>query len=263
MQCAISASTFGAVQVVYSNNPLPGDNFVNVSGPETGQAVGSTGWYYNNVRAGSTIGINTTYPNAGNGSVYLEGTIGPSGSPTSKGDIEYYSATPLGKFSDLTSLSYDWYRDSVSTNSNVQHPSLRLILSNPSTNALSYLIFERAYNVAGAVPVDQWVTDIITGTSKLWSNNLLAPTTMYDTLTNWMNTYGDYNIIGLSSGFGSGWGPFVGAVDNITLGINGNETTYNFEVGAVPEPMSFVVWGVMAVCGAAFARKVTKKGLPA
>lgn len=46
----------------------------------------------------------------------------------------------------------------------------------------------------------------------------------------------------LSIGVGSGWGPFVGAADTLTVGFNGVTTTYNFEV--IPEPASLALLGL-------------------
>jgi hypothetical protein len=64
-------------------------------------------------------------------------------------------------------------------------------------------------------------------------------------------------VLGISSGVGSGWGPFQGAVDNFTIGFGEGSDTYNFEVeqanGAeVPEPASLALWGLVSAAGAAW-----------
>jgi hypothetical protein len=115
------------------------------------------------------------------------------------------------------------------------------------------LVFERAYDVGGNAPTDQWVTDLVGATTNLWSFGLGMPNPDalgglgYDKdLTYWKNLLGDASILGFSAGFGSGWGPFTGAVDNIGWTINRQTTTSNFETQgrAVPEPASLALVGL-------------------
>ena len=88
---ALAIASVGAHSAtVLSNNAAPGDAFTNAGGSSQGQAVGATGWYYNNVRNSGTAGINDTYARSGNGSALLQGTLGPGGA-SSKADIEYLS----------------------------------------------------------------------------------------------------------------------------------------------------------------------------
>ena len=266
---AIMALSFAATSAlagtVYSNNPT-GDAFTN-GGADQGQAVGASGWYYNNVRNNGTVGIDGTYPRSGNGSVYMNGTQGPVVA-SSKGDIEYlsggtsvgglyYATTSLGLFSKFTGMQYDWYRDSSSTNSNVQHPALRILLDADgnlqTTGDRGGLVFERAYNGGGAVPTDQWVTDLVDSSTFLWNFGLGLPAAdavgglgYNKDLAYWKTNLSNAAILGFSAGFGSGWGPFTGAVDNIGWTINGVTTTTNFETQAraVPEPGSLALVGL-------------------
>jgi hypothetical protein len=242
---------------VYSNLPSPGDAFTYSGGSPGGtQAIGSTGWIYNNVRNNAVIGINNTLDRSGNGSVGFQVPTG------AKADIEKYG--PLGTLGSLTSLGYEWYRDSASTASSHYHPSLRLFVADPITNALGYLVFELAYNPSvSAVPVDQWVSEnIVTSDYNLWATGTLpgAFSDYSTTLAEWKSNHSDYLVLGISSGVGSGWdGSFIGAVDNITIGFDGDSTTYNFEVlsnGVVPEPTTILVWSGIAACaGLAYLRK--------
>lgn len=249
-----SASTV----IVYANNNTPGDDFTNPGAVNTslstpGAALGSSGWYYNNVRNNGHVGIQTTYPYDGNGSVAFDATQGPSGN-SSKADIEYYNVVggvpqPLGTLSNLTSFSYNWYRDSGGTASQWLAPVLRLYVASPDLTKSGYLVFEPVYNALGnnPAPVNQWETDdIVAENDHLWSTGSTLPNEgdYYGsdvTLGAWQSNYGNYLVYGVSAGVGSGWGTFQGAVDDIAFGFGGTSTTYNFEV--VPEPSTVLLVG--------------------
>jgi hypothetical protein len=248
--------------IVYSNaGSAPGDAFTNPTTLFTaGQAVGSSGWYYNNVRGGGVVGINTAFPRSGDGSVRF---FSPNGN--GKADIEFFASastnffgnasatSSLGSFAAFEAMSYDWYRAGTSTNPAVQHPALRILIDADGnlapTGDRGYLIFERAYNSL-LVPTDQWVSDTIGPNTVLWNNNTSTPfgPTVYNrTLAQWQAQLPNAVILGFSAGVGSGWnGQFSGAVDNISWTIAGQTTTTNFEVAApeVPEPAT---WGVLAL----------------
>jgi len=252
----------GAV-IVYSNNTPLDDAFTNPSATNQGQAIGASGWYYNNVRNGGTVGIAGSLPWAGNGSVYFQS---PSGA--AKADVEYLAdgvniggnfaaAGSLGFFSDLAWFSYEWYRNSASTNPAVQHPALRVLLDadgNLSTvSDRGGLVFERAYN-GGVVPVDTWVFDAVGPSTYLWNfglgigfaANINATPSPYDaTLAEWQAYFPNAVILGFSAGVGSGWnGQFYGAVDAISWNLGGVATETNFETGPlaeIPEPSSLML----------------------
>jgi len=282
---ALAAGLFAGVggtasaAVVLSNNPT-GDLFTNPTSTNTGQAVGASGWYYNNVRVDGTVGISDAYPRAGNGSVrFSTKPVAAPGTTNAKADIEFLpNATQtgtgnfvptgsLGRFRDLTSMSYDWYRNSSSTNSGVQHPALRVLLAVPLPGggfSTGGLVFERAYNVSGNAPTNTWVSDTVSGTSKVWKFGLspipsdplgLGP--YNTTLADWQGYLPqDTQIIGISAGVGSGWGFFEGAVDNIAWTISGQTASFNFEIRGnppVPVPLPAVVWilivGIILLAG--------------
>lgn len=252
---------------VYSNTAAPGDSFTEAGTSVQGQAVAGSDFYYNNVRNNGVAGINNTYARSGNGSVYFKITNGDPNS--SKADFEmlatgtaaggnYYAAASYGTLGELTSLGYDWYRDSSSTNSAGQHPVLRVLVDADgdlgTTGDRGGLVFELAYNGTATVTTDTWVTeDLFSYNSgdgaNLWTfgaGMTFAQEGYGNNIAEWVTGAGtidgDSAVIGFSMGVGSGWGPFEGAVDNLVVGFNGSETTYNFEV--VPEPGSIALLGL-------------------
>jgi len=259
--------------VVNANN-AGGDAYNNPTGINQGQAIGASGWYYNNVRNNTTIGIDSSHPRNSNGSVafnapnngkadieYLPGAVSVGGN--------YGSSQSLGLFSDLVSMSYDWYRDGSSQATSHLHPSLRVLLDRDgnlaTTNDRGGLVFERIYN---GVPTsaDQWISDIVNGNSFVWNFGLglgneydiNSNGSAYDsTLADWKSFMASAVIIGFSSGVGSGWGPFSGAVDNIAWNIGGVTTSTNFEMAAadVPEPASLGLLAIGALGLAARRRR--------
>jgi hypothetical protein len=269
-----STRTFAAVTIVNANNAAPGDDFTNASSSNTtpltpGAALGSSNWYYNNVRNNGHVGIRTDLPRDGDGSAWMSTTQGPGGL-SSKADIEYYlpGGASLGTLGTLSSLSYDWYRSSGGTASAWLHPVLRLFVASPDRTKTGYLVFEREVNrdtfgpfpTPVVAPTNAWQTDDIAGGNyRLWSTGSLPNTALYYTaltLSDWQTNYGSYDVLGISSGVGSGWGTFSGAVDNITIAFGGPEVTYNFEVAsvAVPEPASLVAWSLLGIAGLGYCR---------
>lgn len=274
---SIAGGEAWAAPIVLANNPAPGDAYTNAGASNQGQSVGASGWFYNNVRNGGVVGISTALPRSGNGSVSFSGNNGPGGS-SYKADIEYlangtnvggnyFAAGSLGAFSAFTGMSYDWYRDASSTNSNVQMPSLRILLDLDgninTTGDRGGLVYERTYNEGGAAPTNQWVSATIGSDTKLWNFGLGLGAEFdidgdgnpYDTLAEWKASGRLANavILGFSSGVGSGWGPFSGAVDNIAWTIGGTTTSTNFEVASVPEPGTWMLLG-LALAGVARRR---------
>ncbi|MDR3620666.1 MAG: PEP-CTERM sorting domain-containing protein [Paludisphaera borealis] len=241
---------------VYSNN-VGGDAVVGAS-PTV--AIGSSGWYYSDVRVGGTIGIDSTFARSGNGSVLFQGDASAG---SYKADVSYSTGESLGKLSDLSSLSYDWYRSAASTNNGIQAPALRLLLGVDGVYK-GALVFEPYYSLTtpGDVATDTWVhSNIFDPNMYMWSNKDLPFQEQFNhDIEFWKSEIGSYDILGVSSGIGSGWsGTSIAAVDNIHFGFGeGPGTTYNFEVGAVPEPasvVSFLIAGGFGLAGAAYRRR--------
>lgn len=256
----IFAPSSDAETIVYPNVP-GGEAYMNASGSNQGQAVGATGWYYNNVRGSGEVGINAQHPNDSTGSVWFHS---PTGS--GKADIEYlasgvsisgnyYAAGSLGLLSDLSSMSYSWYRDGSSTSPAGQHPVLRVLVDADGILSTAGdrggLVFEGAYNGSPTATVDTWVSNTIAANTFLWNfglglgfaadmDNEGKP--YDDTLAEWQAYFPNAVILGFSSGIGSGWnGIFKGATDKISWTIDDVTTSTNFEVQAVPEPSSLLL----------------------
>lgn len=199
-------------------------------------------WQQRNLRGGAEVGITTDYARSGNGSISFYGVDG-----NSKADMEIYFSTPF-LLSDFQGASYDWYRDSSSTNPAGQHPSLRL-----ATNLGTYLIFESAENGIPTATTDAWVTSTIGSSTNLWANNTggivvpgaqnCTPGGQCASLSAWQAANPAALVVGFSTGIGSGWnGGFAGAVDNISFTVNDQTKSFNFEVAVVPEPGT---WALM------------------
>ncbi|GIX33098.1 MAG: hypothetical protein KatS3mg125_1054 [Lysobacterales bacterium] len=213
-------------------------------------------WLRRNVRSGGAVGIDPTYPRAGNASMFME--LGaPNAGNIGKADAEYYPTASFGRLADLGTISYEWYRDAASQASAWLHPAYRLVVDadgNPlTTNDIGYLIFERCYNVPGcpAVPTNTWVADSITSSTILWWFQIgVGAETVY---TRTLATYqsGAYTpspgfaqlgpnsrVIGISLGVGSGWGgtpAFRGAVDLVRITSNtpgAASIFHNFELAS-------------------------------
>lgn len=273
-KCLAAAAMLAFAGAACADPVVFNGSYTNPTGVNQGVPVGASGWYFNNVRAGGSVGVDASHPRSGNGSVAF------SGPANAKADIEflpgavniagnYYSNGSLGALSALSSMSYDWYRDSSSAATASQQPSLRVLIDTDgnlaTTNDRGGLVFERVYN-SSTTPVDSWITEVINDTTFMWNfgppgfaTNINASPYAYDaTLAEWKAFFPNAAIIGFSSGIGSGWNSFSGAVDNIGWTIDGVSTTANFEVAAdasdVPEPGSLALFG-LGVFGLSLMRR--------
>ena len=245
-----------------------------VNGPSGGANRGGAGlvfdkWVQQNVGANASVGITTTQARSGTGSVEFiglssQGYPDQNGNPGSgsKADMEYYFSQPLA-LSDFVGASYDWYRSSASTNNGIQTASFRLLVNTPNftLSPSTALIFEPYYQGAPAnVATDQWVSEAITLSSEFWNNSgLTSPGNFTNSLSSWIAANPGLVVVGLSTGFGSGWdGKFYGNVDNISYNFGARSGAFNFEVAsaAVPEPAT---WAMLiagfALVGASMRRR--------
>jgi hypothetical protein len=188
----------------------------------------------------------------------------------------------LTKFSDLTSLTFDW-RVNTPTVGTFAHstPAVRIhIIDN---GVRSEMIWEGVYNggVAGQTPAtgvwqsadadDLFYLNVrsnaatfqtqnpgftVSGSGVVFSNG----SQVNRTVGNWQSLFSaNAYVTGLSFGAGSGFGgQFVGFVDNVGIrSPNGNNFVVNFE--AVPEPATWAMMiGGFGFIGAAARRRSAK-----
>jgi hypothetical protein len=207
-------------------------------------------------------------PPLGIGSVNLatgDGATGGDGS--AQFDNTGYAGVLL---SSITALSYSTY---VTENNGQQLPYLNLVLSNGDK-----LYFEPPYQTPstgnpalpnqGATALNTWQTwNAFTG-GWYSDNGPGTPGTGVVSLAAYELAHPGVTIenqgsalagIRLNVGFGDPTDQFNGYVDNFTIGINGSNTTYNFEpAAAVPEPSTLAIagLGVLGFLGYGLKRRV-------
>ena len=248
------SGTFGTSTATTTTDATGTRTVVTGPGPNSGanraSGVGVLNqWFQANVGAGSTVGITTDHARDGNGSAYFEQTQEQTG----KADLVYLFET-VATLSNLTSLSFDFFRDASSTTDPNLAPVLRLGILKDGVWA-GTLVLENVYQQQLPAPTGSWRTltaDLNSGI--FWATNGSLGPTFADanggqkTLADWIADNGGaiLTVYGLEIGFGSGWGgTFSGAVDNVNVAFGNTVYNSNFEVdanGAVPEPAT---WAMM------------------
>lgn len=207
------------------------------------------GWQPMNLRNSGTVAITTDKPrgDAPNNLGSLEFT---SSTSTDKADyVKYWGVVSGRTLSNISALSYEFYRDSSSTAAQHLAPAFRLAYStNEPTPKTGYLIWENVYNggsINTPVPTNQWLAnDILAGNFWMRTFNPGFTVEQYDvTLAEWQSgvTFNgshqlgpDTNIVGIEVGVGSGWGDtFRGFVDNVAISFGSDSVTANFEPNPV------------------------------
>lgn len=144
-----------------------------------------------------------------------------------------YSGTLI---KDLTALNYFTFRVSGGN---------LFASSNPVIQTVEGVTFhyEPYYPAAHTIEFGKWqFWDALdnTGPNGGWNHHATPPGTPCDwnrltcTWAEFAAAYGDYTITNIFINNGSWWHPdFVGAIDALTIGVNGTTTTYDFEPAGV------------------------------
>jgi hypothetical protein len=206
-------------------------------------------WGPANVRANGSVSIvpDVSPPGDVSGSIELATVNPPVVNGQDKADLEiFFSDTGL-VLGDLSSLAFAWQRSSASTVPAHFSPVIRIYFQTAGGEQ-GLLIWEAVYqtNYGGAVPTDAWIDEDVLA-RRFWMR-AFGPSRTIDvynlTLADWIaagavsdgtdtgwDIDADTRVIGLSVGFGSGWGggDFLAWVDEVTLGFGGDETTWDFD----------------------------------
>ena len=206
--------------VVYSNT-AGGDTLV---GPTSNTAIGSSGWYYSDVRIGATVGISSALPRSGNGSVSFQGVPGDSNEPELQGGRQFFhgAAPRLAQQPDVVQLRL--VSGQLEHHGRLPIPALRCSISDGAHTPGISSSSRFTMNSAATSPPPRTMspptlrdrpTSGRTGTLPSTPNYYNSP------LSGWQSSLTGYSVYGISSGIGSGWtdGTFVGGVDNINIGF--------------------------------------------
>jgi hypothetical protein len=173
-------------------------------------------------------------PPAGVGSVKF--TIGANGDSYETLRTGQYNAV---KLSALTSLDY-WTYVTSAPGSQAAYIDLYVDWNNDNVQD-DTITFEPVYQTAqGTVTLNTWQHWNAFG-GLWWSSNMGGPPPLF-TLASYIASHPNAAILGgsdknfvLATGCGgAAWTGFVGNADKLTIGVNGSNTTFDFEPGIGP-----------------------------
>lgn len=170
------------------------------------------------------------------------GSVGFSLVGAGDGQIIGQSVTNPVPLSQITQLSYDTYRSSFDAGNNLAVAlqfTIDYSTTDLNTGFQGRLVFEPYQGNGGGIPQNTWQHwNALNGrwwasrTNASGSNGLCpqnSPCTWAQVLANWPTAQIRPDAVGIVLKAGSNWAGFVGNADNLTIGINGADTTYDFE----------------------------------
>lgn len=162
----------------------------------------------------------------------------------SDGQIVALAAYQGTKLADITKLTYSSYQATTNT-SNATAIALQFNVDRDLTDANSSwqgrIIYEPYQNNGGTVPLGTWNQwDAINGGAGKWwfskASTVFGNNCPQSAPCTWSQIIALYPNIGIHQTLGavvlkagSGWATFDGNVDALTIGVNGTDTTYDFE----------------------------------
>ena len=210
-------------------------------------SIGGT-WLTNDTRDGGAldfIGTDEVAPFFGDGSLEITTTDSTAGgSGAAKAQLFNYTYASQGqpdagtRLDEITKLGYWARRDGTSTASAAQTVSLNIEVDYVGDgSSYTTLVFEPAYNgYQQSMADDVWqYWDAFDGGNAIWWSSRAIPGvcagSCFVTWSDILAANPDARIVwGLGFNCGSGWaGEFRGLVDGLTVGVSGNEITYDFE----------------------------------
>jgi len=200
-------------------------------------------WFSPDLRGGGYVTFveGPAVPPLGTGSLEMGTTSGSDKAQLFNYD---YIGTPLAEIGDI---SYATYRDSSSTNSAVQYPAINLEVDYVGDgSSYTTLVWEPVYPYgASNLAVDTWQTWDTFAPSQTgfgggwWSSRDIPGVCAFNCFVDWQTILENNPNAKIKYGFGvnvgSGWvGAFTGAVDALSLTVNGEKTVYDFEPVSSP-----------------------------
>lgn len=197
-----------------------------------------TSWFTGDTRTGGTVDFASgpVTPPLGAGSLMLV-TTDAFGSSQAKAQLFNYDYIGT-RLADIDALSFDAYRDGSSTNSAVQTISINIEVDfTGDGSSYTTLVWEPVYNTAqGAISNDSWQSwdAYASGAGIWWSSRDIPGVCAFNCFVSWENIITANPNAQIIGGFGfnigSGWaGEFVGYADALTIGVEGDSVTYDFE----------------------------------